>query len=228
LRAIAAIVAASIAASAAAAQNPDDSNPIRLFEAFKAAYGQPAPVDVSVNQPDAGGAVKLRLSPGALVPVTPQITLLITKAEAGEQCGRFCEGTLLFHYLSRTPRGYQTLGNWKDLAGGGQFGAAPAWTVRYDLFNAPALEVSEGAGGGGCGVTDTRLIELTPTGPIVVAEFTTGNHSDSAQWAAKIVPVQRGTAFKVVYKGSLNEAVRFDRSGDKFYSKDKPAPKPTC
>ena len=159
--------------------------------------------------------------------MTAEITLLITKAE-GDQCGRFCEGTLLFHYLSSTAHGYQTLGEWKDLAGGNQFGAAPAWTVRRDLFNNPALEVSEGAGGGGCGVTDTRLIELIPLGPIVVAEFTTSNHSDSAQWVGKIVPVQRGSAFKVVYKGSVNEAVRFERSGEKFYEADKLAPKPTC
>lgn len=201
-----AVIAALLAACGPAAPQaqPRSSEAVELLRAFKAAYGQPAPITVTVQQPDAGGPVQLDLSPSGFVQVDQDIVALVSKAE-GHDCGRSCTGTLTFTYLRRTADGYEVLGSWRNIGGESEFGVAPPWTVRHDLFDGPAIELRETNGGAGCSVTTATLIEFQPLGPIV---RTTGiiveDHSsgDQAEFFGRISPIAKGREFQVTYTGT--------------------------
>jgi len=191
-----------------------------LLLAFKAAYGQPAPATLETNQPDAGREVTLAANPVALISVAPGIIALVAKAEnEAHDCGRFCTGQLDIHYLRRSAGEFELLGSWKNIGGSSQFGSAPNWSVRNDLFIGPALVAVGEAGGGGCGVEEAQILELTPLRPIVRAsQVLLDSQGDNGKVEASINPIERGKSFQVTYRGAVRAKEIWTISGDEYLS----------
>jgi hypothetical protein len=201
-----------------------------LLLAFKAAYGQPAPVALETNQPDAGGEVTLAVNPIALIPVAPGIIALIAKGEnETHDCGRFCTGQLDIHYLRRNANGFELLGSWKDVAGPSQFGSAPTWNIRNDLFTGPALVAISDAGGGGCGVEEAQILELTPLRPIVRAsQVLLDSQGENGKVETSINPIERGKSFQVIYRGAVKAEEMWTILGDEYLGQGTEKIKPIC
>jgi hypothetical protein len=188
------------------------------------------PVILETNQPDAGGEVTIAVNPAALIPIAPGIIALIAKGEnKAHDCGRFCTGQLDIHYLRRNGNGFELLGSWKDVAGPSQFGLAPNWNIRNDLFMGPALIAVGDAGGGGCGVEQAQILELTPLRPIVRAtQVLLGSQGDNGKVEASINSIERSKSFQVIYQGAVKAKQNWSILGDEYLGTGTKKINPIC
>jgi len=207
-------------APVSAAPASTSPSPADLLLAFKAAYGQPAPLVQPKNEPDAGGQVDLNYAPVGFVDVAPGIVALIAQG-TGADCGRFCTGTTDIYYLRRTPSGFESLGAWRDLAPGLFFGVPAEWSVRHDLFTGAALIANGVTGEGNCYPAVYTIIELTPLAPKVrAAGVFSGAQVEAGEIKSTIQPVIRDQSFKLVYYGLKSVTIKYNRIGDEYLAEE--------
>lgn len=196
-----------------------------MFVAFKAAYTSPVPYREMVDHDD--GRVDLQFRPEALLTVSPGIFALVAVG-AGENCGRMCSGHLDIFYLRKRNEGFELLGSWRDIGGMSQFGGAPSWAIRNDLFDDPALVVRGANGGGGCGISTGRIVELAPLSPkTVVRDILLSSTGEGGALRSEILSVVRNNAIDVRYTGTRSAVVHYIRQGEEFIANGV-QPQPTC
>lgn len=234
--AIAAIVSLASCSPALAAQSPaapaaQAASPFDQVTAFHAAFGGPEPASHAVRSSD-GSIASAEFKPEGMVELGSGVLALVSAGTVAGACHP-CSGALAVHYLRRSPTGFEVLGEWFDLAEVGEFGAAPEWKLRTDLFDYPALLATFEGGGQGCFVDGGDLIELTPQGPITRAHNVVLGSSNAAMLPTHIVeqrgsilPREKGQAFVVRYTGTHSEDVRWARmeGNDEFQPSSRKSP----
>lgn len=203
-----------------------------LLEAFRVAYGGPAPVTLTNDNGE-----ELELSPQAFVNIQPGVVALISKAETpgGGGC-HACYGELSIRYLRPEGSSFVVLSKWDGVGGRAPYGKSTPWTIRTDIDDHPVMVLVREDGGMGCFHTLTSLVSLTPTGPrsiatdiVTEAEYQAeeGETPDKG-WKirGKIVPIKLGKEFAVERTGLRTTPVIYQRVGDVFLSSnggDEPA-----
>jgi len=226
ISAASATLAITLVIGAACSQRPSGAKPDAadgpMFEAFRVAFGKPAPY---TTVDDSGDHVTY--SPQALVDVAPGVAALISKSEIADRC-QACAGALSIDYLQRGGAGFTRAGTWPGIAGKGRYGEPLPWTIRTDLNDGPTLVTRNDQKQTGCSSMLEELITLTPKGPVKIATVVTataieptpdfptpGDHE-----VGKVVPVVRGQSFAVVLSGTLAVRQVYRRDGDVFITRD--------
>ena len=227
-----------------------DTDPTDLLSAFKATYGAPSPANLAV--PDSVGlsptqiamsapssaSTALLLSPAQLLGLQSGLFILISKGVDPVGC-HACGGVLAVNYLKKTPTGFDVLTRPEFIGPRGSFGEAPSYSIRNDLFNGLALQVTSSDGAQGCGGEDAGIYELGPLGLIVhgsniLISFSnegegdfipskkinitgtiqpdTSSEAGDAPYGQD-APQRRVRTFKVVYTGSMKAVVHYASDG---------------
>jgi len=202
-----------------------------LLTAFKEAYGQPAPVEMT----DGNGSTTV-YNPASLIDITPEIVALIVKGEIPDGC-HACSGSDSIFYLRRTGQSFELLGKWPNLAGQAEFGHAANWSTRDDLTPYPSLFFTSSGGGMGCSITSSDIVELTPSRPILRAEnvltdleYVPGEEDKTPARKLKGVISTSGPdhTLQVAYTGTEHFTLEYFLYGDKWEPDPTKHPAPTC
>jgi hypothetical protein len=201
-----------------------------LLTAFKAAYGQPVPVQATDQNGDT-----VVYNPAALIDITPEIAALIVKGEIPDGC-HACTGADSIFYMRHEGKAFELLGKWPDIAGAAGYGQAADWTTRSDLTKYPALLFTSSDGGQGCSTTGSDILELTPSRPIlraqnVVTQLDYQPHEDETDSKhLKGVMSAQGPnhALRVTYTGSETFTLDYDPQGDTWTPNPTGHAAPSC
>jgi hypothetical protein len=190
-----------------------------LDAAFVAAFGQKPPM-TRVAERD-GQATTFSYRPEKLLEIGGRAVLISTGRNAST-C-HACDGVLAIDYLNRTPAGFASAGHWPEIADGQGFGEPPDWSLRDDLFSAPAIESRTGGTWQGCSVQDATYIELSPdrprvrTRPILIAYDHEGEaEQQAASLRGAVSSLDKGRAFAVDYAGLVSRRVIYRLSGEAY------------
>ncbi|MBX7249848.1 MAG: hypothetical protein K1X35_12500 [Caulobacteraceae bacterium] len=156
----------SVAPPVAAA--PPAPTTLSADEAFRLAFGAPAPVQRSVTRQNDFEEV-LSYGSGKLVPLAPDLVALVSTATNASDC-HACSGALSVHYLKWDGTAWKRSGAWPELLYGNGFGAAPDWTVRQDLGRPNYLISQVGWTGQGYTCSSADVVYLGPDAPVVMGE----------------------------------------------------------
>lgn len=202
-------------------------------QAFRAAWDRAPPV--TRPAPDESGGGSFTFSGGQLTPLGGDRYALVSEG-SGEDA-HVSPGALAIHYVTRTANGFQRADVAPLILTGGTFGKAPDWSVRQGLLAGPALLAESGGTWQGYSCSGADVVELTPAGPVLRAEYVklhysdaSGNpNSDGGQVDGRFEPGAPGRDFKVRYVGSASALVTWRLGADGTYKPvDEPADLPWC
>jgi hypothetical protein len=209
-------------------ETPTSSNGSELLEAFRVAFGGPAPylAKVPSNDADVSWSSELTFSPAAFIDIAPNMVALVSNGE-GQEC-HACTGMMVMHYLKRTPQGFVVLGRWPIPAGGAAYGAVAPWTVRADIDDVPTMLISNSDSGMGCDTTTDTIVALTPTRPEARGSFLlSSSYEDGSdapdktkefKYHGTIVPIRRGESFMISYSGTKHVDRNYTKGPDGTYT----------
>ena len=104
----------------------------------------------------------------------------------------------------------------------GSFGQIGDWGVNYKLGTNPVVFIEGGGTWQGTTCSFTTLVELTPNGANEVFNALTSFSNDGAvesggdNLEGKITNIQKGKSFDVVYTGTKNITVHYEKHGGKY------------
>lgn len=133
-----------------------------------------------------------------------------------------CSGTLAVHYLQPVDAGFVVLGAWPKAAMGASFGAPPSWTLRSDIASNPVIQAEGGGTFQGYTCSVGQLVELTPNGPVTIADGLTLGYSNAGaaidgmpvrSFEGKIVAGEKDQSFTVAYQGAEKATVTYRHEG---------------
>ena len=199
---------------------PPSQTALTAAEAFRLAFGKPAPAARTVARGEPGNEETLTYTPAKLVPVG-DVMALVSTATNSSDC-HACSGALAIHYFKREGSGWALAGSWPEILGGNGFGAPPEWRIRTDLGR-PAYLVSEtGWSGQGYTCASTDLVELTPQAPLVQATAIPMHYDNAGVGTIPVVNIDgkldRGPdgKLRVTFTGSKTGFVDYELVGGKF------------
>jgi len=104
----------------------------------------------------------------------------------------------------------------------GSSGDFTEWSISDKFTDLPVVYVEGGGMWQGYGCDYTRLVELRPAGPAMIADFQIGYDNKGAvgdkgeSYKGKIADISKGEAFTVRYKGTRSFTERYVRRGGRF------------
>lgn len=141
---------------------------------------------------------------------------------------RKCGGALEVDYLRRSAAGFQRLGQWPDIGGGGAYGRALPWTLRTDLDEGQTLVTRRDLREGDCSSIKAELISLRPDHPVKAAEVllatsyvaSSALHLPASGVSGAIKPLVRGKSFVVTLIGDARVRQVYRREGETYQTRD--------
>ena len=145
--------------------------PLSADQAFRLAFGGPAPFERTARIPDYDNEQQLTYRPAKLVPLEGGLVALVSTATNASDC-HACSGALAVHYFKRDAAGaWAVAGSWTELTSGNGFGQPPNWTARTDLGGSGHwLQIDAGWTGQGYTCAFSDLVELMPERPVMRGE----------------------------------------------------------
>lgn len=209
-----------------------DTVPAGTPEAFWAAFG-PSPKNESTRAVDGTNYVYVPLTKIAL----PDGKTALISTGASECDGHACSGLNSVHYLDRdaSTGKYKVTGEWMDVGAAGTFGnPATGWGVSDAIADAPVLYTDGGGVWQGYACSYAVLTELTPDGPVEIAQIPTYYSNGGAvetgatDVTGRITEAQKGHSFTVTYAGSKTFTERYVRGADGRYKLSGKTRVPSC
>ncbi|ODU19808.1 MAG: hypothetical protein ABS87_12955 [Sphingomonas sp. SCN 67-18] len=146
---------------------------------------------------------------------------VLISAGRGDDC-HACAGTLAIHYLQPIDGGFTVAGAWPKATMGASFGAPPSWALRTDIAANPVIQAEGGGTFQGYSCAVGQLVELTPNGPVTIADGLTLGYSNAGAaidgtpvraFQAKIVAGEKDQNFTLVYQGAERATVTYRHEG---------------
>lgn len=194
-----------------------------LAAAERAAWGRAGGTTLTVDTKVSTGRAswsRVAYSKGRLVQA-PFGPILVAEGQVVD-AGHVHPGAVGAFYLRRTARGFVKGRAYPGALLTGSFGNVGEWSMSNRFGPNPVIYAEGGFTGQGitCGVT--TLVELTPAGPVEIANIPTSFDNSGygrgtiRSTQGKIANVVPGRSFNVVYSGSQRYTERYVRSGGKY------------
>lgn len=191
-------------------------------QAFRMAFGTPAPAERTVKGPEADATEQTySYKPDKLVTVGDRLALVSTATNASD-C-HACAGALAIHYFERAGSAWKLAGSWPEITSGNGFGAPPEWRLRSDLGPATWLQTETGWTGQGYTCGAVSLIELTPQGAVLRGDHIPVHYDNAgAVMDESQAESQDGTLtwadgkLRVTYTGKRPGVAEYEIVGGKF------------
>jgi hypothetical protein len=123
-----------------------------------------------------------------------------------------------------------TVVNRSLIAGGGStWGEAPEFSISSKIGPLPVVYTESGGTWQGCSSGSADLIELTSSGPLLLASFPAFHEpSDGQGTKARIANIRFGISFDVIYTGAKRFVDRYVRRGGKYVLVSGPSKAKLC
>jgi len=213
--------------------SPQAVAPPSLHEAFRLAFGKPAPARRDVARDGEHGET-LIYDPAELIPFGGGYAL-VSLGHNLSDC-HVCAGAMAIHYLRRGSDGRWTAtGAWPEILYGNGFGEPPRWRLRADLGVSAMIQSETGWSGQGYSCGSADLVELAPDGPKLRAEDIPLHYDDAGAVGDDRATVVDGEiaqgphgGLRVTYKGSRAGVVDYALKDGRFSRVAGPADIAAC
>ena len=242
----AACVALATAAQPAMAQDAVETGPQSMFkiedvDRDNVKAGTPAGFYAAFKDAERNEATRkvddtnYTFVPLAYIPLPDGKTALISTG-ASECTGHVCSGINSVHYLEGSISNYKVTGEWLNIGTGGTYGnAALSWGWSDAIASSPVLYTDGGGTWQGYSCSYASLTELTPKGPVELANFPVYYSNSGAtetgvmEVKGAVTSAEKDRSFTVSYSGlpkTVNE--KYVRGKDGKYESVGKSKVPTC
>jgi hypothetical protein len=153
--------------------------------------------------------------------------LIVSGANVDES--HAASGTLAVAQLQLANERITLKRRWLEAGGGSTWGGAPEFSISSRLGANPVIYTEGGGTWQGCTSAVADLIELTPTGPVIVAQFPVFyGPPEGRETVGKITNIRHGVSFDVSYTGAVRFVDRYVRQGDKYVLVSSKSKAETC
>lgn len=241
----AALVAALAGGQAYAAQVSVEPSLIEIQDVDRDSVppGTPAAFDVAFPGAERNEAVReigedtYSFVPLAFIPLSNTRVALVSTG-ANECTGQACSGMNTVHYLGHDAGApqypYSLQGEWLDVGATGVVGnPALRWGWTTAITNNPVLYTEAGGVWQGRACGQAMLTELTPDGPVEIANIQIYFSDSSAENGEMdvdgvIISADKGRSFTVSYSGSSRFTETYRRGADGRFKLDGRSQVPAC
>lgn len=190
---------------------------VQLEDAQRAAWGRPGSTTYRLDNEN------VTYEGGRLL-VTRFGPVLVAEGHV-KDFGAPSPGRVGAFYLKRTATGYARGRAFESAVTGGGMGGIGEWGISAKLAANPVIYAEGGSTGQGITCSYTQLVELTPAGPVKLADFQSafvndGGMGKQVSTIGKIANIAPGRSFDVVFTGTrpgrdhyVRQGVRYVRAG---------------